>query len=141
MTEESVDLSAFDVRPRAQEGVEMQLVDPARRATKVFIRVRGRDSRAYNDVFEAQLRRKAERGPQRQTEKERLDELYELSASLVCGWRPKLAIVKGEAAVEYSPANAQRLLVEHVYIWEQVENFAGNRANFLPPPASSSSAT
>lgn len=139
--EEAFDLTPLDVRPRAQEGVEMRVLDPAGMPTKAILRVRGTDSRAYTETIEAQVRRVNERGQQKQTEQERTEEFWELQGTLVCGWRPKLVIAKGEAPAEYSPGTAVRLLREHAYIWEQVRAFARARENFLPPPASSSSSS
>ena len=138
---EGFDLSTVDVKPRSQEGVEMQLLGPDRLPLPVWLRVRGTDSDAYQHKSEEIMARSLERAGRRQTQEEKNAEVWELQATLICGWRPKLALGKGQPAVEYSPENAQKLLREHGYIFEQVHLFSRDRQNFLPGPASSSSGT
>lgn len=128
------DLAAVDPRPRAQEGVDMPLLDPAGRETGVVLRVRGTDAKAYNDMLQEQLRRRVQRAPRKPTEEESNAEWYELHATLVAGWS---GLYLAGQPFEYSPANAERLLREYAYIFEQVRRFADDRRNFLPGPASS----
>lgn len=136
---DSLDLSKLDVKPRAQDGVEMPLLGPGFLPTGAFLRVRGLDSLAYRERFEAQQRAKLDRAGRRLSQAERDAEFWELQGTLVCGWRPKIAIAVGEQAVEYTHDNAVRMLKEHPFIWEQVYAFSQERANFLPGSASSSS--
>jgi hypothetical protein len=139
---EILDLSSFDVRPRAEEGAEMPLLDPSGNVTKVVFRVRGIDSMAYQEKLKAQLRRRKEILPRKPSEAELNAETIELYATLVCAWsvdgKPAALIFeKGEAAMECTPANVARVLEQHSWIFEQVIEFAGKRANFLPGSASS----
>lgn len=139
---DSLDLTKLDVKPRAQDGVEMALIDPAGNRTGAFLRVRGLDSQAYRERFEDQQRGRLERAGRKQSQDEKNAEFWELQGVLVCGWRPKLVIAPtDQAPLEYSHENAVRLLREHPFIWEQVYAFSQERANFLPGSASSSSAT
>lgn len=139
---ETVDLSGFDVRPRAQEGVDMPLLSPAGRATGVTLRVRGRDSQAYQDMIQAQVRRAIERAPRRATEDERNAEFWELQATLVAGWHTEgkpaaLVFEQGGPALECTPANVAKALEKNAWLFEQVNSFADKRANFLPGSVSS----
>ena len=131
---DAYDLDHHDPRPKAQEGVEMPLLDPAGRRTPVVLRVRGTDCEAYNDKLKAQIRRRTERGPAKISEEERNAEFWELHATLLAGWS---GLTKGGQPFEYSPKNAALLLEQHAYIFEQVRGFADHRANFLPGSASS----
>lgn len=141
MQEEAFDLDAHDPRPKAQEGVEMTLLDPRGKPTKVKLMVRGTDCDAYNDTLQAQTRRRIERLPRKATEDEADAEFYELHATLIAGWPAgtfKRRSAEGAAVpFEYSPPNAARLLKDYAYILEQVRRFADNRGNFLPGAASS----
>jgi hypothetical protein len=134
--QEGFDLSAVDIRPRSQEGVEMPLLDPAGRATGVILLVRGTDSDAYTEMFKEQVRRGVARAPRKQTEEEKNQEFWELHATLIAGWRGTRLMLGGKP-LEYSPANAANLLEQYAWVWEQVRRFADNRANFLPGPSRS----
>jgi hypothetical protein len=132
--EEGLDLDRVDVRPKSQEGVAMVLLDPAGKATKVSLIIRGTDCQAYKDMLKAQLRRQVDRMPRKSTEEEKNAEFYELHATLIAGWTGLR--IKGQPH-EYSPENAARLLEAYDWVFEQVRRFADNRANFLPGPSSS----
>lgn len=137
-----VDLSGLDVRPLAQEGVDMPLLSPAGRPTGVTVRVRGRDSQAYQDTIQAQVRRAIERAPRKATTEERNAEFWELQATLVVSWavdgKPAaLVLEKGGPALECTPRNVAAALENHAWLFEQVNAFADKRANFLPGSESS----
>lgn len=135
---DSVDLSGFDIRARAQDGVDMPLLDPAGRQTNVTLRVRGSDSQAYKDMLQAQIRRGVERAPRKATEEERNAEFWELHATLVVSWTPsRIVFDKGGQTLECTPANVARVLEAHQWLFEQVRAFADKRANFLPGSSSS----
>ena len=139
---EPFDLSGCDVRPRAQEGVDMALLSPAGRPTGVTLRVRGRDSQAYQDTIQAQVRRGIERAPRKPTEQERNAEFWELQATLVAGWHVEgkpasLVLAKGAPALECTPENVAAALEQHAWLFEQVNRFADKRENFLPGSAAS----
>jgi hypothetical protein len=126
------DLDDHDPRPRADEGVDMPLLDPAGNATGVSLRVRGFDSQAYRDVLDEQLRRRTAMLPRKPTPEESKTEFYEEHAALICGWS---GLQRAKKPYEYSPANAVQLLQAYAYILEQVRRFAGDRRNFLPGSA------
>jgi hypothetical protein len=128
------DLAKSDPRPRSEEGVDMLLLDPAGHATGVTLRVRGTDSRAYQDKLQQQTQRRMERGPRKATEAEGRAEHYELQATLLAGWTG--LSLAGEPFA-YSPKNAARLLEDYAYIHEQVVRFSLDRRNFLPGSESS----
>jgi len=130
----SFDLDKFDVRPLAQEGVYMPLLDPVGGSTGVTLRVRGFDSKAYKETVEAQLRQRSAQLPRKPTEAESKAEFYEENAALIAGWS---GLTRGGKSFDYSPANAVQLLQDYDYILEQVRRFAANRRNFLPGSATS----
>ena len=139
---ETVDLSGFDIRPRADAGAEMPLLDPAGRPTRVVVRVRGMDAQAYQDCVKRQLRAAKERLPRKASEDERNHEFWELQATLVAEWlvdgQPAaLVFEKGGPALECTPAAVAGVLERHPWVFEQVLRFAESRRNFLPGPASS----
>lgn len=135
------DLDAHDPRPKSQQGVEMELLDPAGKPTGIKLQVRGTDCDAYNAMLQDQVRREIERRPRKATEEEKNAEFWELHATLIAGWPSGTFTRKGpdgqRAPFEYSPANAARLLEDYPYIFEQVRRFADKRANFLPGPEKS----
>jgi len=133
---DAFDLDKFDVRPLAQEGVDMELLDPSGAGTGVILIVRGYDSQAYKDVVEAQLRRRTAQLPRKPTEEESRMEFYSENAALLAGWKGR-PLTRGGKPVEYSQPNAAQLLQDYDYILEQVRRFAGNRRNFLPGSATS----
>jgi hypothetical protein len=138
---ETLDLSAFDTRARAQEGVDMPLLDPAGFATRAVLRVRGMDSQVYQDALTKFVRAGAERGRKR-TSEERDAEFLEVQATLVAGWsvdgKPAaLVFEKDGKPLECTPANVARVLREHAWVLAQVIAFAERRQNFLPGSASS----
>lgn len=128
-----------DYRPRAQEGVEMTYVRPDGTPTPLKLRVRGTDSVAYQRKLEGNVKADMERGLVKQTAQEKETEFWELQATLLCGWTPRIALEEGKPGVEYSEANAALLLRARADMWEQVRLFARNRENFLPGSSSSSS--
>jgi hypothetical protein len=132
---DAFELNAVDVRPRAQEGVEMELLDPAGRETGVFLVVRGTDCAAYKDKMREQLERQIQRNGRIKTQEEKNTEFYELHATLIAGWRGK-QLTLGGAPLEYTQANAAMLLEQYDWAFEQVRRFADRRGNFLPGPPS-----
>lgn len=144
---DTVDLSAFDVRGRAQDGVDMPLLSPAGDETNVVLRVRGLDCQAFKEKAEEHTRRAVERGQRKINEQESEREFYELHATLVAGWSvngapARVAFWRNDdgspaSALEYTPAHAALVLQKQPYIFEQVLRFAKKRANFLPGSASS----
>lgn len=128
------DLDAVDVRGRAQEGVEMPVLDLSGQDTGFVLLVRGFDSEAYKAVVERQLRHRVEIQPRKLTEAESKAEFYEEQATLVAGWKGKTPR-RGGKPLEYSHANAMQLLRDFDFILEQVRTFARARRNFLPGSA------
>lgn len=138
---ETLDLSAFDTRERAQEGVDMPLLDPKGYPTGATVRVRGMDSQVYKGALEKFLSMSADLG-RKPTQEERDAEFLKVQANLVAGWHVNgkpaaLIFEKGGEALECTPANVARVLRDHAWVEQQVSQFAGRRANFLPGPASS----
>lgn len=128
------ELDKVDVKPRSQEGVEMELLDPAGNPTGVILIVRGTDAAAYKDKLREHTKRAVDRASRAQTQEERDREFLELHATLIAGWKGK-PLTRNGAALTYSQENAVSLLDQYDWIFEQVRRFADRRANFLPGPS------
>lgn len=126
-----------DYRPRQQQGVDMTYIALDGKPTPLKLRVRGTDSEAYTRKLEDIVKAQMERGVRKQTDEEKDAEHWELQATLVCGWNPRIVLAEGQPSLEYSPANAALVLKARPDMWEQVRVFARDRANFLPGSASS----
>lgn len=134
---EPLDLSGWDISTRAQEGVEMPLLDPAGRPSKIKFRVRGTDCEAYSDMSKAHIRRMRDAAPRKPTEEEQNAQFWELHATLVPSWDPPRLMFKKEwGAMDCTPANVAKVLEAFPDVFEQVRRFADKRANFLPGPSS-----
>jgi hypothetical protein len=82
-----MDLDHLDVRPKSQQGVWMDLLDPAGKVTKVRLLVRGTDCSAYNDKLKEQVRRGVERAGAQGDRGGEDAEFWELHATLVADWK------------------------------------------------------
>lgn len=131
---DAFELDKVDVKPRSQEGVEMELLDPAGNPTGVILIVRGTDSEAYKDKLCEHTKRAVDRQSRAQTQGERDREFLELHATLIAGWKGK-PLTRAGAPLPYSAENAASLLDQYDWIFEQVRRFADRRANFLPGPS------
>lgn len=131
---DAFELEKVDVRPRSQEGVDMELMDPAGEQTGVILIVRGYDSRAYKEIVEAHLRKRTEMLPRKPTDAELKAEFYEEQAALLAGWKGK-PLQRGGQVLAYTAAAAAEFLEGYDWVLEQVRRFAGNRRNFLPGSA------
>lgn len=135
---EAADLSGFDVRATSQDGVDMVLLDPAGRRTQVVFRVRGTDSKAYQEATQARIRKQQELLPRKVTEEESNAMFMETQASLIVSWTPsRVRFEKDGEELECTLANVAGVLQRHPWIHEQVIRFSDRRANFLPGSSSS----
>lgn len=136
MQETGIDLDALDTRRASEEGVELQLKDPRHGAPlAAWVRVRGYDSASYDDAQVELQRRRIQRMPaERPTPETLREDALDLAASLVAGWR---GLTRAGAPIAYSAPAARALLRDYPWVREQVEAFAAQRANFLPPPVPS----
>lgn len=135
-----MNLDDFDTQPASEAGVWVPLKHPDTGAVlSARLRLRGHDSPSYQALRIEQRRRRLEQlassGATR-VELEQLDE--ETVEQLVCmtvDWEGLKH--KGEAFA-FSAANARKLYTHKGWAWirEQAVSAIGNRANFLPPPAS-----
>jgi murein L,D-transpeptidase YafK len=130
---DAFELDKVDVKPRSQEGVEMELLDPARKPTGVILIVRGTDSDAYKTKMREQIEARANQRVDA-TFDQRNREFWELHATLVAGWKGR-ALMLGGKPLAYSQAAAAQFLEQYDWAYEQVREFANRRQNFLPGPA------
>lgn len=127
------DLSGFDIREATQEGAEMRLNSPAGQPTQVVLRVRGTDSKAFQEALQARVRLEQELLPRRPNEEEKNRMFWDMHAALVVSWLPEKVIWdKGGEGLACTPANVAGALERHPWLFEQVRMFADKRANFLP---------
>ncbi len=127
---EGFELDRVDIRPKSQEGVDMELRDPAGKPTGVILIVRGTDSAAYKEKQQEHIRRQIGRAGM-PSEEERNREFLELHATLIAGWKGK-PLMRAGVQMAHSPENALALLDQYDWIFDQVRRFADRRANFLP---------
>lgn len=130
----------FSIRDVTEEGVKINLVDPATgETTDEWLQVRGDDSEVYRLALARYNRERLdfmrEKGKSEDDEaKLKFESAAErkLIASLVADWSLK------DKEGEEIPCNLESvcdLFYKAPQIKEQVDQFAGNRANFSKPPS------
>lgn len=127
-----LDLNQFDTTTRANEGVDCALRDlRTGKPTEAVITLRGLDSEAFRDIKTERARETARRMEAGLSPELTPDEKDALTADtlskLTVGWRG-LALAGKE--LEFSQSEAFKLYLRYPAIREQVNAFAGDRANF-----------
>jgi len=147
-----VDLAKLDTVSGANQGFELQLLDPGTLANLgIFIQVLGRDSAEFRKLAADQNRRriaKVTRGGQFRAGAASLEEMesdgIELLAECTKGWRSveldkddptieqsKPFLTIGGEEVQFSRAAAVKLYTNYPWIREQVDGAVIDRANFI----------
>lgn len=128
------DLSQLDTSKGAEEGRELvikhfQTGEPV----GITLRVHGADSAAYRDCMRRQQRQIADRMAKNRKLRLTVDEMeangLELLAAVTIGWSPFDLDGKD---FPWSEENAAALYRRFPWIRDQVDEFVGDRANFLP---------
>lgn len=133
-----VDLNALDTVAGGDAGYRLVLKAPNGVELPGHLLIRGYDSIAYQQKADEQSRAGMTRMAMTKTPPT-VDQIkaesLELAGVLVMGWTVPFELDK--QPLEYSAANAVKLLERFPWIREQVERAAGVRANFLPGSAPS----
>lgn len=132
-----VDLAALDTGAGAEEGRELQVRHfKTGEPIGLTLQLLGTDSATYERAVRAQQRATQDRlvanRAKRITAEEVDDNALELLVALTRGWSPFDLDGKD---YPYSAANARGLYRRFRWIREQADEFAGDRANFLPRSA------
>jgi hypothetical protein len=136
------DLGSYDTNKGSDEGAEVQIFAPDGTELQFYIRVLGIDSDAFRqkstDMARARAKRLMGAGqrfrrnqvPNIDPAQEEADEV-ELLATITIGWRGPDAVLEGKPLV-FSLEACKMLYRRFRWIRKQVDEFVGERANFLP---------
>lgn len=131
-----MDLSTLNVAAAADRGADLHLAHPStgeplytEDGKPVTIRLLGADSHEYRQ----RIRRLANQNlNKKKRERQNLEQIEEQAAELLAaitvGWSN--IVLEGET-VECNVDNAKSLYLDYAWIREQVDEFVGERANFL----------
>jgi hypothetical protein len=124
-----MDLKKYDTVTACDAGAEMELKDPVTgEGLDAFITLAGVDSKAFrkaqDDCANARIRNQANTFGIKDIRKENVFSL----AACTLGWR---GIEEDGAAIPFSKQAVIDLYTSYPWIFEQVNAFIGNRANYL----------
>lgn len=129
-----LDLATLSTAAPSEEGRWLEVRHPITGAVMqhedgrtLRIRVRGIDSSTFSRLKEAKLRRLFVEGLPAEEDPHKRDAAA--LADLLVGWE---ALVWKGADLAFSRAAAVEVLAETPWLRDQIERFAGERANFLP---------
>ena len=130
-----MDLSKLDMKEAASRGALMVLRHPASgeelRAddgSDMCIELLGMDSPEYRQLIRAAASRNVSRGRKRPSPELLEQEAITLLAGVTKGWSG--IVVDGEN-LSFSQEAAKQLYTDYAWIREQVDEFVGERGNFL----------
>jgi hypothetical protein len=138
-----LDLSQLDTGAVAEGGADMPLRHPVTNApllqddeeTPIIIKVLGMDSKAFRKATRANQDRRLRGTRYRPPTAEEIDaEGLEILVKCTIGWA---GIILDGAALDCTPANVRTLYTRLPWAREQVDNYIGDRANFMQPSATS----
>lgn len=143
-TADIIDLASIDTVAACNQGVEVELRHPGtNERLGIFWTVLGKDSDVYNDYIRdkvnATLRKKAlaeKRGRDLEIRTLEDAEAEQIETLVVCstGWRTgdkPVINFKGED-LEFSVANAKKILTERAWIRKPLDDAIGDLTNFMP---------
>jgi hypothetical protein len=134
-----LDLSQLDTGAAAEGGVDMALKHPVTNApllqddgeTPITIRLLGMDSKAFRKATRANQDRRLRGTRYRAPTAEELDaEGLELLVKCTISWT---GIVLDGSSLDCTPVNVRTLFTRLPWVREQIDNYIGDRANFLAP--------
>jgi hypothetical protein len=141
LTELPIDLKDFDVASAAEAGSELTLLHPVSgEPLDIVITVAGQDSKRARNADRAitDMLTKEAQDKKLKSDDETFERLAATKAAgLTMGWS---GIEWNGAEYPFTHENAVKLYIERRWIREQVERFAGQRANFFKPSAPNSAA-
>ena len=128
-------LYKLDMREAASRGALMVLRHPASGEElttddggQIYIELLGMDSPEYRQLIRAAATRNVSRGRKRPSPELLEQEGITLLAGVTKGWG---GVVVGGEVIAFSPEAAKRLYTDYAWIREQVDEFVGERGNFL----------
>lgn len=124
------DFASRDVTAKADEGAELEVLDPANgKPVGVFITLAGADSAVHRKATAAIANRRAKGGFRRNINLDDLQtESIEILARCTLGWS---GVVLDGKDVPLSKEAAVALYTRFPWLREQVETFISDRANYL----------
>ena len=128
-----MDITSFDTRTRANEGVEIELLSlKTGRGSGSFIKVIGTDSDKFIDLSTQRARAMSElmaQSPNGEIDrKDMVRFTVDLLVGCTLGWR---GLESDGKPLEFSPANARMLYESFPAIRQQINEATAERKNFL----------
>jgi len=127
-----MELGKLDTKTASNAGAEVQITDAAGQLTDIFITVVGIDSDEFRKAEKEMQNRRlkhAQRGGKKSITAEILeDEMIERLARCTTGWR---GLTDNGKEVVFSYDKAKELYTDLPLLRDQVEEFIGDRENFL----------
>ena len=128
-----MDLSSIDLQAAAEQGEKMYLEHPVTGETvkdddgnPMWSKVLGTDSKAYNRAVSRIASKRTRKGKGQITVEQQAENAADLLSELSVDWY----IQTDKDYPEFSADAAKQLYIEHKWIRQQVDDFAGDRANF-----------
>ena len=122
------DISDFDMS-KSDEGEVLELENPQTGAPMgIKITLLGTDSKAYQKQVRKNNDRRLRKRKMKLTAAELETENIELLAVITKGWD---GMVENKQPVEFTVQNVRRIYRDYLWIKEQVDEFCGDRGNFL----------
>jgi len=127
-----MDLSQLDVQAAAENGANLEVRHPATGIVipGMTITVLGTDSKTYRNAIKARLRQRVNQRKKNDFDPEKAEkEAVELLADLTVDWD---GISLDGQVLKCNRENCITVYSRFAWIREQVDEFIGDRANFLP---------
>ena len=128
-----MDLSSIDLQAAAEQGEKMYLEHPVTGETvkdddgnPMWIKVLGTDSKAYNRAVSRIASKRTRKGKGQITIEQQAENAADLLSELSVDW---YVVIDGDTP-KFSVEAAKQLYIDHKWIRQQVDDFAGDRANF-----------
>ena len=126
----SFDFTKLDFATKAEEGAVMQVKNPLTgEALGATITLIGTDSKAFRDLAKQRATAALKRTKEEQENYDSDDEMSVMLSKCTLAW---LGVEEGVEAVEFSQENALMMYRKYRWLRDQVDQFIGDRANFLP---------
>ena len=126
----SFDFTKLDFAAKAEEGAVMQVKNPLTgEALGATITLIGTDSKAFRDLAKQRATATLKRTKEEQENYDSDDEMSVMLSKCTLAWS---GVEEGVEAVEFSQENALMMYRKYRWLRDQVDQFIGDRANFLP---------
>jgi len=124
-----MDLKELNITPKSNEGAWCTLEHPVTgEELDIQIKLAGTDSDIYRETIRKQINRRLKKGIKRLSLEETENENLELLVACTLDW--KNVVYEGEP-LECTPENVKFIYSQFPWIKEQVDDFIGDRANYL----------